>query len=811
MWKLLLKNSFKTLVKFLTVFLVISSLLSCNHNNNKNTSAKAAITSYSINGIAGVINGQEITVTMPSGTDVTELVATFSIVGVNVYISVIDNTQVSGVSVNDFTTPVIYTVTAEDGSTIDYTVIVKVTNEFGAIYDYSINGIVGVITGNTIIVTLPLGTDVTNLIASFNTSGSTTNVSINGVTQVSDVTANNFTSPVIYAVTGTNGQTINYTVTVNLSSLPGTITSYSLNGVAGVIINHEITVTMPFGTNVTALVANFTTDANTTNVSINGVTQVNNVTANNFTSPVVYTVTATDSSTINYTVTVTVASASSKTITAFSLNGTVGVITGNAISVTMPFGTNVTGLIASFTTTGASVLVGGVTQISGVTTNNFTSPVVYTVRAADSSTATYTVTVTVAPSSAKAITAYSINGITGVITGNAVSVTMPFGTNVTGLIASFTTTGASVLVGGVTQISGVTTNNFTSPVVYTVRAADSSTATYTVTVTMSPPTNFAYVTNFATNNISMFGILSSGTLSPLATSTIAAESNPRSIIIDPTKKFLYVTNYGSNTVSMYSIPVSGILTPLSTPTVATQTQPRGIAINSAGTFVYVCNSISNTVSMYSVQASGILTPLSTPTVATGTNPNDISIIGNFAYVVNFNSKTISMYSIPASGILTPLSTPTVATQGKPWDIVINPAGTFAYVSNGDTNTISMYSRSVATGILTPLSTPTIATQNTPRELAINPAGTFLYVSNFDSNTVSMYSIPGSGILTPISQPTAVTESGPRGISINSTGNFAYVTNGYSDSVITYSILASGILTQIGLVAAGEEPLRIAIK
>jgi len=67
----------------------------------------------------------------------------------------------------------------------------------------------------------------------------------------------------------------------------------------------------------------------------------------------------------------------------------------------MPFGTNMTALVATYTTTGASAKVGATTQISGTTANDFTSPVAYSVTAADNSTATYTVTVTVALNSAR--------------------------------------------------------------------------------------------------------------------------------------------------------------------------------------------------------------------------------------------------------------------------------------------------------------------------------------------------------------------------------------------------------------------------
>jgi uncharacterized protein (TIGR02145 family)/uncharacterized repeat protein (TIGR02543 family) len=62
---------------------------------------------------------------------------------------------------------------------------------------------------------------------------------------------------------------------------------------------------------------------------------------------------------------------------------------------------------------------------------------------------------------------------------------VPYGTAVTGLIANFTTTGASIKVNGVAQTSGTTSNSFTTPVTYTVVAADQSTQAYVVTVTIA--------------------------------------------------------------------------------------------------------------------------------------------------------------------------------------------------------------------------------------------------------------------------------------------------------------------------------------
>ena len=61
--------------------------------------------------------------------------------------------------------------------------------------------------------------------------------------------------------------------------------------------------------------------------------------------------------------------------------------------------------------------------------------------------------------------------------------TVPYDTDVTAIVADFTTTGASVTVGSTEQVSGVTVNDFSSPVAYTITAADDSQQDYNVVVT----------------------------------------------------------------------------------------------------------------------------------------------------------------------------------------------------------------------------------------------------------------------------------------------------------------------------------------
>ncbi|MBE0614590.1 MAG: DUF3494 domain-containing protein, partial [Burkholderiales bacterium] len=461
-----------------------------------------ALTGFSLAGVEGTVDeaAKTIAVTVPFGTDVTALPATFITTGGSVKVGGV--TQVSGTTKNDFTSPVDFTVTAPNGTSTTYSVTVTVASLTAkAISAFSLAGIAGTIdeAAKTIALNLPSGTDVTALAATFNTTG--TSVTVGAVAQTSGTTPNDFTAPVTYTVTAGDASTATYTVNVAVNPVTAkAVTGFSFAGYPGVAGTIDetaktIAVSLPNGTDVTALVAKFNSTGSS--VKVGGVTQVSGTTANDFSAPVTYTVTAADGSTASYTVSVSASAASAKAITAYSFAGyagTTGAVNEAAktVAVTVPFGTDVTALAATFTTTGANVKVGTAVQVSTTTANNFTAPVAYLVTAADGSTATYAVTVSVAANSAKAITAYSFVGYPGSAgtiseAGKTIAVTVPTGTDVSALIAAFTSTGANVKVGAAVQVSTTTANNFTAPVTYRATAADASFVDYVVTVTTAGP------------------------------------------------------------------------------------------------------------------------------------------------------------------------------------------------------------------------------------------------------------------------------------------------------------------------------------
>ena len=91
---------------------------------------------------------------------------------------------------------------------------------------------------------------------------------------------------------------------------------------------------------------------------------------------------------------------------------------------------------------------------------------------------------------------YLISDIESHILGQNITLEVPYGTDTSSLIASFSTTGDSVTVNGIEQESDETINDFsnseTNPVVYSVEADDGTIADYNVRVEQKPWLSFLY-------------------------------------------------------------------------------------------------------------------------------------------------------------------------------------------------------------------------------------------------------------------------------------------------------------------------------
>jgi len=157
----------------------------------------------------------------------------------------------------------------------------------------------------------------------------------------------------------------------------------------------------------------------------------------------------------------------------------------HTIALTVPFVTDVTTLVSTYTLSdGAMAKVGATDQVSGTTPNDFTNPVTYNL-SKDTTSQDWVVTVTkVAPTTGKDIITFKFESLTPVVTGvvdpanKTVSLEVPNATNVAALIPTITLSPNAT----VSPLSGVATD-FTSPVTFTVTAQDGSTQAWVVTVT----------------------------------------------------------------------------------------------------------------------------------------------------------------------------------------------------------------------------------------------------------------------------------------------------------------------------------------
>ena len=280
------------------------------------------------------------------------------------------------------------------------------------------------------------------------------------------------------------------------------ITSFSFPEKTGPAVidttSHTVDIEVTAGTDVTNLVPTFTLSTGAS-AKVGVIDQVSGTTANDFTDPVTYTITAEDGVTTQYwVILVTIALNTESDITAFGFPEKTGpaVIdtTSHTVDIEVTAGSDVTNLVATFTlSTGASANVGVIDQVSGTTPNDFTDPVTYLITAEDGvTTQNWVVSVTIALNTESDITAFGFPEKTGpaVIdtTSHTVAIEVVAGTDVTGLVATFTlSTGATAKISATDQVNGTTSNDFTNPVTYTVTAEDGvTTQDWAVTVTIEP-------------------------------------------------------------------------------------------------------------------------------------------------------------------------------------------------------------------------------------------------------------------------------------------------------------------------------------
>ncbi|WP_082472425.1 S8 family serine peptidase [Flavobacterium sp. Leaf82] len=254
------------------------------------------------------------------------------------------------------------------------------------------------------------GADITSAVANYSL-GMKSIAKINGTTQVSGVTTNDYTNPVTVTVEGVGfntGITETYTVKVITGlSNESKLLSYDFKTVSNPglpqeintdIVGNSATKTVPFGYDVTNLVADFTVSPGA-ELYIDGVKQVNSkAIASNYSNSFLVTVISENKlSQTNYTVTINAKNAQASIIS-YSVANQVGTSvidpTLKTIKVLVNNNANLSTLVPNVQISDfATLRIGTYIQNSGVTTLNYTAPVVYNVTAQNGTIEYWTVTI----------------------------------------------------------------------------------------------------------------------------------------------------------------------------------------------------------------------------------------------------------------------------------------------------------------------------------------------------------------------------------------------------------------------------------
>lgn len=212
--------------------------------------------------------------------------------------------------------------------------------------------------------------------------------------------------------------------------------------------------------------------------------------------------------------------------------------TNKTVTVTVNSGTNLTNQVATFTLSdGASAQVGSTPQVSGVTPNDLTNPVIYQIIAVDNSVQNWTVTVVSITQATQTINTVSVNptssttgsavtltvnvSTTGVVDGTAVSAELVNASDGSSLNPAVTTNGALSLNAATLSLNvpaTVAAGNYKIKV--TVGFLIDSSTTYTInpsaainTVSVSPTSSTTGSAISLTVNVSTTGVADGTTVS----------------------------------------------------------------------------------------------------------------------------------------------------------------------------------------------------------------------------------------------------------------------------------------------------------
>ncbi len=338
--------------------------------------------------------------------------------------------------------------------------------------------------------------------------------------------------------------------------------------------------------------------------------------------------------------------------------------------------------------------------------------------------------------------------------------------------------------------------------------------TLTLTGCIKGSKQFIYVTGQGTNQVFGFVLHGDGSITPMGTPNFATGSQPSSIVIHPPGDFAYITNFAGNNVTLLNVntgngeltvpPTTAVVPPPTPPNIFNAGNgPIAAAVSPTDPFLYVLNQTSGTISGFTIDpGSGNLGLASGSPFTVPAAPKSIAISpkGNFLYVSNPAAGTVSIFAISAAqgskGSLSAVGAPvSVGVGATPVFLTIDPSGRFLYAADPAHNAVLGFSIQSG-GTLTAITGSPFAAGLQPGAVLADPGGAFLFASNFGSNDVSVFVIDSaSGALGQISGSPFATGGGGPGF-MTSNGSYLYVADQTTNDVAAFLIGAGGKLSAV---------------
>ena len=199
-----------------------------------------------------------------------------------------------------------------------------------------------------------------------------------------------------------------------------------------------------------------------------------------------------------------------------------------------------------------------------------------------------------------------------------------------------------------------------------------------VAMVQVPNTSLVYVT-LGTGGVDALTLDSStGVLTKLSIllSPRGSAYSDNGVASDPAGQYLFVSETGTNGIRSFTVNSSGTLTELSGSPIAAGAGVGAVMVDRTGAFVYAVNQAGNTISAYTLASTGALTAVTGSPFATGATPHALAEDSSKSYLAVAcvgGSPDLQLFTIGATGALV---SETTQSTGK-----VSPAGAIALVAS----------------------------------------------------------------------------------------------------------------------------------